>query len=1108
MALSNREKIGKGLEVLVLGLNPFIERELKNWRGPTGLSTALNEIKINNKNSGNLNDIQTLLSLLFENWVAVFSKTLGKAEKSYCHELKECRNKWAHGEAFPSNDAERALDTMERLLASVSAGEQVEEIKQQRMDLKRLIFDEQLRSKSRQPNLFPTEGKPSVGLKSWREIATPHPDVASGKFQQAEFAADLWQVYENRGSEEYKNPTEFFRRTYLTQGLKDLLANAILRIAQQGGDPVVELQTNFGGGKTHSMLALYHLFSGVKPADLPGVDDLMKERNLPPVIKAHRAVFVGTMVSPGGRPANAEGIRARTIWGEIAWQLGGKAGFELVREDDERATSPGDQMAVVFRQFGPCLILIDEWVAYARQLHDKNDLPGGSFDTQFTFAQTLTEAAKAAPGTLVVLSIPASESSDGKPSRGATEIEVGGEKGLDALRRLKNAIGRVQTPWRPASSDEGFEIVRRRLFQPMNNTQMVERDKVARAFVDWYKDHSADFPPETKESEYERRIKMAYPIHPELFDRLFEDWSTSEKFQRTRGVLRLMATVIHALWKNNDGGILILPGMVPLDASEVQSEVTRYLEEQWVPILEKDIDGTHSLPLKIDAENNTQGRYSATRRVARTIFLGSAPTQRSERKGIDDRRIKLGSVQPGESPASFGDALRKLTEKATFLYEDQSRYWYSTVPTVKRLADDRAANLKPDIVHEQMRNNLRSEVKNQGDFSRVHVCAQALDIPDERETRLVILDPEHAHSAKERNSPALEEARKILESRGTGPRMFRNALVFLAADAKQLALWEDSIRKWMAWTSIWEERVQLNLDALQTRQVETQLKTEANTVAARLGQSYQWLIFPAQDSPSAEVEWKDIKISNTPGQSLAVSASKKIGGESRLTKKFSETLLRADLDKIPLWQGNHISVKLLADYYAQYVYLQRLTSEDVLLESIKRGVANLAWENTFAYAQTFDPQTGKYLGLEAGITIEPLIDGNSVLVKSDIAKAQRDAEKPPPSLLVPVEIIRKVVDGKVVLVPDITPQPPTPPPGPAPKRRFFATVSLPNNQTSMKVSTIVNEVILHFTNDPNCTVELKLEIEAKLSAGFSETIQRTVRENARSLKFTQESFEE
>ncbi len=598
MAISNRDRINKALELLAAGAVSFVERELQavlgvKWRdaideaGPraTGRKTL----------APNLSDPQVLLGVMWNRWNDVFARTLGHAERSLVSELRDVRNKWAHNEAFAGNDAYRALDRIGRLLTAVSAP-QAAEVEQMRMDLLRLQFEEQRRGEMRKASFQPTDGKPQGGLPPWREVVTPHPDVSSGRYQQAEFAADLWQVYLQEGSDEYKHPTEFYRRTFITEGLKYLLIRGLQRLSGAGGDPVVELQTNFGGGKTHSMLALWHLFSGTAAGDLPGVEELVNESGVKIATGVRRAVLVGTKIPPGQPNKKADGTKVKTLWGEIAWQLGGKEGYKLVKEADETSTNPGDALKDLFNKYSPCLILIDEWVAYARQLHDGSILPAGSFDTQFTFAQTLTESAKAAKKTLVVVSVPSSDN------------EIGGDWGQKALERLKNAIGRVEASWRPASPDEGFEIVRRRLFQPLNNEKAKLRDAVARAFSDLYGQQQQEFPQECREGDYERRIKMAYPIHPELFDRLYNDWSTLDKFQRTRGVLRLMAAVIHSLWDRDDKNLMIIPSMIPVDDSFVQHELTRYMEDQWVPVIEKDVDGAHSLPLALDRDNPNLGR--------------------------------------------------------------------------------------------------------------------------------------------------------------------------------------------------------------------------------------------------------------------------------------------------------------------------------------------------------------------------------------------------------------------------------------------------------------------------------------------------------------------
>jgi predicted AAA+ superfamily ATPase len=288
-------------------------------------------------------------------------------------------------------------------------------------------------------------------------------------------------VHLGEGSDEYKHPQEFFRRTFLTDSLKRLLVTGVQRLLGKGGDPVVQLQTNFGGGKTHSMLALYHLFSGVAPGELAGIDAVLAEAGVQHLPKAKRVVLVGNRISPGNPVTKPDGTVVRMLWGELAYQLGGRKAFARLQADDEKATSPGDVLRELLKEYGPCLVLIDEWVAYARQLHDQSDLPAGSFETQFTFAQALTESAKLVGNCLLVISLPAPDAQD-SPHTQADDVEVGGIRGREALDRLRNVIGRVESSWRPATAEEGFEIVRRRLFEPLAGPDAYkQRDVTARA---------------------------------------------------------------------------------------------------------------------------------------------------------------------------------------------------------------------------------------------------------------------------------------------------------------------------------------------------------------------------------------------------------------------------------------------------------------------------------------------------------------------------------------------------------------------------------------------------------------------------------------------------
>jgi predicted AAA+ superfamily ATPase len=1038
-----------------------------------------------------------------EAWHDVFRRTLGHAERSHISELRDVRNNWAHQQPFSSDDADRALDTAERLLAAVSAP-QADEVRKIKLELRRTVFDEQVRNDRRRSAGTAIESVAASHLKPWREVVPPHGDVASGRYQQAEFAADLWQVHLGEGTDEYRQPVEFFRRTFLTESLKQLLIGAACRLTGMGGDPVVQLQTNFGGGKTHSMLALYHLFSGTAPSELPGIDSVMQDAGVTTLPTAKRVVLVGNKISPGNPVSKPDGTVVRTLWGELAWQLGGKQAFQRLRADDEKATSPGDVLRELFNTYGPCLILIDEWVAYARQLHDQSDLPAGTFETQFTFAQALSEAAKAAQHCLLVVSLPGSDSTDSAHTQ-TDDVEVGGQRGREALDRLRNVIGRVESSLRPASREEGFEIVRRRLFEPLADpAQFRDRDVVARAFADLYRSQHQEFPPECREADYEKRLRAAYPIHPEVFERLYNDWSSLVKFQRTRGVLRLMAAVIHSLWEKGDRNPLIQPANIPIDDPRVQSELTRYLSDNWVPILEKDVDGPSSLPLRLDGDVPNLGKFAASRRVARTIYLGSAPTTAAANRGLEDRQIKLGCMMPGESPAGFGDALRRLAAAATYLYQDGPRYWYSTQPTVTKLAEDRAEQLKrdPDKVVHELDRRLRADLAQKGDFNRVHpLPGSSADVPDDLDARLVVLGVDHTYS-RESSNAAETAANAILETRGGTPRLYHNALVFLAADKTRLQDLDEAVRTYLAWTSILTEKDTLDLSPHQVRQAETQKTAADRTVTARLPETYQWLLVPIQTSPQAAVAWQAIRLSGQ--EALAVRASKKLRNDELLVTSFGATRLRMEMDRVPLWRGNHVAIKQVVDDFGRYLYLPRLKDAAVLLNAVRDGCALLTWEqDAFAYAESYDEAAQRYRGLRCGQHMA-ITDGDTgLLVRPEHARQQINAE-------IPLSHPGNGNTGTVILPGSVPTPPPGLPPGPvAPPRpkRFHATVTLDQERVGRDASKIADEVITHLVGLIGSSVRVTLEIDAEIPAGVPENVVRTVTENSRTLKFTSHGFE-
>lgn len=915
-------------------------------------------------------DMANCLRLFDRKWNDLFKRKLSIDYRTWAKELMGVRNKLAHigGTDFSEDDTWRALDTMARLCEAFD-DEAAEEI---RKILRQLRYGSAEGSTNVVEVAAPTKPKAAhtgimsktlSGLPSWRDVMEPHPDVAQGRYKNAEFAADLAQVARGEGAFEYRDPVEFFARTYVTEGMTGLLVQALKRVSGKDGEPVIQLKTAFGGGKTHSMLALYHMMRG------------------------------------------------------------------------------------------------------------KNSL--------------------------VVASIPESN------------IEIGGEAGKNALETIEHTFGRMESIWKPVAANEGFEVVRRRLFLDCKDPEA--RDRVCTAFSQMYQNNPGDFPADTKEVDYRDRMISCYPIHPEIFDRLYDDWSTLERFQRTRGVLRLMAAVIHELWMGSDASAMILPGSISLDAPNVRDELIRYLPEGWNSIVNTEIDGKNSVPYQKDQSNQRYGRIMASRRVARTIMLGSAPTVRSQSvRGIEASRIRLGVVQPGENIADFNDALNTLRGSLAYLYTNTSgdRYWFDTRPTLRKTAQDRATQVAEADVEEEIETRLK-KLRKEEPFAGLHVCpASSLDVSDDQAVRLVILRPDETYRANASSALALTAAENILNTRGTAPRIYRNMLAFVAPDQEAVISLKQAVRDFRAWRSIQDDKETLNLDVTQNREVDANLHRSNDTVEARIRETYCWLLTPEIDRfvDMKTILWDATRISGGT-DSIVSRASRKMQQSETLITKWAPALLQMELDEV-LWKdADHIQIKKLWEYLCTYCYLPRLAKFSVLEDAIRTGLNS---QEYFALAAGY---TGdRYVELRYNQFVD-CINTSDLLVKLDPARKQLLAEKSAPAVVVqPTQTAQGGEQPTLFNLPPDAPidptvtlhQPPTAQPAavPAPPKntRFYMTAELDTTRINRDVQRLVEEVITHLLSADGCKVSVTLDVTADAPDGLSTPIVRTVMENCKTLK--------
>ncbi|MFO0589649.1 MAG: DUF499 domain-containing protein [Polyangiaceae bacterium] len=958
-------------------------------------------------------------------------------------------------------------------------------------------------------------------MKPWREVCRPHPDVLKDKFLQAEFAADISAVRSGNASKEYTDPAAFFERTVITGGMRALLLQVARRLNGTGGEPVIQLQTGFGGGKTHTMLAVYHLAQRSCPLqDLRGIPSLLDEAGLMDLPRANAALLDGHARGPG-QPLRRGALQIHTLWGDLAYELGGEEGYAMVREADETGTSPGKEiLRRLLSRYAPCVVLVDELVAYLRQFPEGKELPGGTYDSNLSFVQALTEAVKQVPNAVLLASLPQSEieagSSHGQAALKAAQrtlSEVDRAQTKTSLAALEKTFGRVQALWKPIATEEAFEIVRRRLFQPIEDE--AARDEVCRAFAKMYVDEGSKVPPETHEARYLERLTQAYPIHPEVFDRLFEDWSTLDGFQKTRGVLKLMALVIAYLWHKGKhaGDALILPSSLPLEDSTSCNELTGYLPPGWEAVVQRDIDGDRSVPVDLDKKEARFGGVHAAVRVTRTLFLGTAPAsggRHQGNRGIDRARVLLGCLQPGQSAATFSDALSRLADRLHYLNSSgekgdaTTRFWFDTRANLRREMEERKSRFTED--HE-VRNRLVGAVKAMAHgqyFEAIHPMTPEADIEDTSALRLVFLPLDCAYS-KQHPTPAQEAIARIVRPMDGKVRHRANRLVFVAPDAATVGRLIDAARTALSWGSIIDDidKGRLNVDGEQRKLAQQQVGVAEEGIKSAARACFRWLIAPTLRSPTDRDLAFDVYALGSGGSFLA--ELERVSDENDVvTKTWSPILLRDQL-KALYWKDGvtEVRAKEVWEDLQKYLYLPRLKSKSVLEQAIQAAAVSRDFFGT-AYGKAGDKYEGFRLG---GASVQ--LDDSLLLIDLATAIAYESAQRA-------AETSPKPIAGKTGSQPPPDRRggpdaeqtgfsyPTGSQPGP---KHFHGSVEVNATTAKMKLVAIAEEIIAVLTQDPNAEVRVSLEIDAEFPSGASDQIKRAVSENASTLGFKVKEWE-
>ncbi len=1092
-ALAAKNRVEQALEALRTGLGQYVGKHMRDRHGAHWRHYAS---RASGGERGGELDVYALLKTLLENWNDLFrhDDRLRKA-RSFVSLAMDARNSAAHfSGAMPAHEALRHLDALRELSEAVGAGEQTKIIQ--------ALYDEQRAANGvtapAQSELQMLDEPPAPGqLRPWRKVCEPHPDVLESRFSDAEFAANLAQVDRGEGSEEYVDPAAFFRITYATEGLRSTLTAVVQRLAGEGGDPVIGLQTNFGGGKTHTLLALHHLAgaseSGYNATKLSGMAPILEAAGVGELGRVKRAVFVGT--DKGTAEAmHTEGDReVRTLWGYLAWRLGGWKAVESIAASEAARTNPGSELLIpILRDAAPCLILMDEVVAFARQLR------GLEYDAFHAFIQSLTEAAAAVDRAVVVGSLPESGT------------EVGDEQGRDALQRLEKIFGRVQSAWTPASGIETFEIVRRRLFQPLDEAGETARDETIRAFRGFYWQNRADFPPEVREAAYEEQMRRAYPLHPEVLRRFSGDWSVLEKFQRTRGILKIMANAVYALWSGQSNAPLITPATLPFGDAKVRTALLEPLDRAFGPILQSEVDGDQSLTARIEAQRPRLLKARAATLAARAVFFATAPHGGAARGGMAGADLRLACAQPGDQLAIFGEALQEIASRSAHLYRDGDSYWFSPQPTLNKLATDRAQDVSDEDADRRLVSMLREEQRGRAGFPRVHAAPDnPADVEDRRSTALVILPPSAPHDASlGAKSSAVAAASEVLERRGSGQRRYRNALVFVAADASNVTAARENARRERAWQSILNDAdLRENLTQAQTGDAETQARRSYEALLQSIRRAWVHVLFPAApdeigDGGTGSVGYvmRSTRLVNRGGaKGVPQAVWDKVSADGTIIDKMGPANLAQCLE--PVWPADspHIEIAQIHDWLASYVYLPRLRDEVTFEDALQRLVEDFA--SPFVYASDFDESLGAYRGVIDGGAQMPVALEGGLLVRREAIRAEAaESTKEGTDGSNQVDI-QANTGGTAPSRTDPGVKPKDPPP-----RRFFANLKIDPDRAGLEVARIMDGLLVELTRAPGSRLRMSLEIDGRAGeGGYPEDVVDTVKANARDLKLDEDA---
>lgn len=816
-------------------------------------------------------------------------------------------------------------------------------------------------------------------LPSWRDNIKPHKDIMENKFDLSLFAVNIYKVYQGKAPPDYQDPVRFFAKTYMTKALKSVVASVHRRLeGQNNSEPILDLMTSFGGGKTHTLLALYHIASnGEKSRRWSGIDEIAKEAKIKQIPTAKIAVLSGEDFDPaqGEGDGNKEPKR-QTLWGELAWQLGGKRGYDLVKENDMIKSAPTANIISKLLELNPAnLILIDEalrFVSRSRAIPVHESSLGAQ---TLNFFRSLTEAVSTSPKTALVATLQASV------------LEMPKEDEPDYMRILE-IFKRVGHPVRLAEGDEIYEIVKRRLFQEPDDPDVIRR--VADAYYDFYQEHKDSFPNAASSPSYLEKLVKAYPFHPEFLDILNERWSSIPHFQRTRAILRMLAMLVAQLYKN-DSNPLIQVSSTQLSNRDFRTEVLQQLhaESQFDTVIESDIAGTGARAQKIDQSGNlTYQREHIAESVATAIFLYSFGGSAGRPSALISN-LCLAVLKPSLEPAFVPDALQLLKKPSTGLFyieQEGETYRFTVTPNINMILAEREAAADHDVVNTVALEAIQKQIGS-SKFRVVPFPDEARDVADQPQLTLVIMHPKDIYGGQNRLS-SKEKISSIVKGESSF-RTYRNCVIFSVPEENHKI--KESARTLIALRDI--ERLYAKAGKLsehQKSQLSYMVQDSEKTLSQSIWRGYRYIMTPSEGDAletldmGVQIQKTDRKISDAIWEFLVT--------KERLAPQIGPSRLISK--DIRVWPSdkNAISTKEMRNAFLTFTYLPMIPSDYVLKETISQGVS----KGIFGCAISSDGKNFQSVRIGSGISPEEIEFGEETfLLQSRFAHELVGTVQPP-----------------------------------------------------------------------------------------------------------------